>query len=89
MDTIMAAIRRATIVIADISLHNPNVFYEVGFAHALGKRTILLWAAGGDKIPTDLCHWQYIPYENTIDGGPDLRRKLEAAIDDIMKNIAT
>jgi len=87
MDTIMIAIRRAIIVIADISLHNPNVFYEVGVAHTLGKKTILLWATGGDKIPFDLYHWQHIQYENTLNGGPDLRRKLGTAIDNIMKGI--
>jgi len=87
MDTIMTAIRRAVVVIADISLHNPNVLYELGCAHTLRKKTILLWAAGGDKIPSDLCHWQYIQYENTLSGGPDLRLKLEAAIDAIMQSV--
>lgn len=88
MDTIMTAIRQAVIVIADISLRNPNVLYELGCAHALGKKTILLRASGGDKIPSDLCHRQYIQYENTLIGGPDLHRKLEAAIDNIMESIA-
>ena len=88
MDTIMTAIRRAAIVIADISLHNPNVLYELGCAHALGKKTILLWAVGGDKVPSDLCHWQYIQYENTLSGGPSLRQKLGAAIDAIAQGVA-
>jgi tetratricopeptide (TPR) repeat protein len=40
----------ADIVIADISIHNANVFYELGIRHALqAKRTILLRA----KIKTD------------------------------------
>lgn len=86
VNTIMNSIRRAILVIADISLHNPNVFYEVGVAHAWKKKVIVLWAAGGDKIPSDLCHWQYILYENTLGGGPHLRQKLGTAIDDIMKS---
>jgi hypothetical protein len=39
---ITRAIREAKVVIADVSPVNANVFYEVGFAHALNKPTILL-----------------------------------------------
>src|ERR1035441_10104337 len=36
------AIASADFVIADVSRGNPNVFYEIGYAHALRKNTILL-----------------------------------------------
>ncbi len=35
-------IRRSDLVVADITGHNPNVFYELGVAHALNKQTLLL-----------------------------------------------
>lgn len=44
---------------------NPNVFYEVGYAHALDKRVILL-TQKVDDIPFDLKNHQHIVYENSI-----------------------
>jgi nucleoside 2-deoxyribosyltransferase len=37
IDDVKAAIAKADLVIADLSGQNPNVFYEVGIAHTLGK----------------------------------------------------
>jgi hypothetical protein len=42
MDDVKAAIDKADLVIADLSGQNPNVFYEVGIAHTLGKPVLLL-----------------------------------------------
>jgi tetratricopeptide (TPR) repeat protein len=41
-DQILAAIQDADIVIADLTGNNPNVMYELGFAHALKKPAIIL-----------------------------------------------
>jgi hypothetical protein len=46
-------IAKARIVIADISFHNPNVFYELALRHASGKPTVQLIRAN-DRIPFDL-----------------------------------
>jgi nucleoside 2-deoxyribosyltransferase len=42
MSQVFEQIARADIVLGEMSGRNPNVFYEIGFAHALGKPTILL-----------------------------------------------
>ncbi|MDQ3818776.1 MAG: nucleoside 2-deoxyribosyltransferase, partial [Acidobacteriota bacterium] len=42
LDRIFNQISKADIVVADMTGRNPNVFYEVGYAHALGKKVILL-----------------------------------------------
>ncbi|MEY2932389.1 MAG: hypothetical protein RL033_3138, partial [Pseudomonadota bacterium] len=42
LDRIYNQIARADLIIADMTDRNPNVFYEVGYAHALGKPSILL-----------------------------------------------
>jgi hypothetical protein len=42
MDDVRAAIAMADLVIADLSGQNPNVFYEVGIAHTLGKPVLPL-----------------------------------------------
>lgn len=58
-------ISKADIVIADMSGRNPNVFYEAGYAHAIGKTTILLTNKAED-IPFDLKHFQHIVYGESI-----------------------
>src|SRR5260221_12288051 len=44
---------------------NPNVFYEVGYAHGIAKRTILVTHIAED-IPFDLKHFPHIVYEGSI-----------------------
>ncbi len=52
----------ADLVVADASIHNANVFYELGIRHALrGKRTFLL-RCDGDKYPFDLQTDRYFVY---------------------------
>jgi len=76
---ISRAIRESKIVIADISPANPNVFYEVGYAHALNKPTILL-AERETKLPFDVSAFRAIFYDNSIAG----KRKLE---ENLSKNV--
>jgi nucleoside 2-deoxyribosyltransferase len=61
---ILDNIRQADFIIADVSRQNPNVLYEVGFAHALRKPTILLFNIKSDyNLPSDLAGLQYIAYD--------------------------
>ena len=46
-------ILRARFVIADLTGSNPNVFYELGIAHAL-KRNVVLLKRSGSVVPLDL-----------------------------------
>jgi hypothetical protein len=61
LDRVYNQIAKADIIIADMTGRNPNVFYEVGYAHALGKLTILLTQDAND-IPFDLKHFSHIVY---------------------------
>src|SRR5918993_408765 len=58
-------IRRADIVIADMTGRNANVFYETGYAHALGKWVILI-TQDVDDIPFDLRPYPHIIYKGSI-----------------------
>lgn len=49
-------------IIADVTGANPNVIYEVGYAHALKKPTIHISANGLDKLPFDISSYRTIPY---------------------------
>ena len=53
LDRIYRQIEVADIIIADMSGQNPNVFYEVGYAHAKGELCILMTKDASD-IPADL-----------------------------------
>jgi hypothetical protein len=66
LDRIFNQISKADLIIADMTGRNPNVFYEVGYAHALGKITLLL-TQDADDIPFDLKHRQHTVYGGSID----------------------
>ncbi len=52
---------RAEIIIADLTSCNPNVFYELGYAHGIGKNTICITQKKKD-VPFDLKHRQFLLY---------------------------
>lgn len=65
---IAQSIREAKVVVADITpLDNPNVFWEVGYAHALRIPTILL-AERNTPLPFDVSPFRTLFYDNTIPG---------------------
>lgn len=65
LDRIYRQIEVADLIIADMSGQNPNVFYEVGYAHAKGKLCVLMTKNATD-IPFDLKHHRHIVYGESI-----------------------
>jgi len=65
LDRIFNQISKADVVVADMTGRNPNVFYEVGYAHALDKVVLLLTQDSND-IPFDLKHRQHTVYGGKI-----------------------
>jgi Tetratricopeptide Repeats-Sensor len=53
----------ADVVIADISIHNANVYYELGVRHSLRPRTTILIRARRDEVPFDLRTDRYLEYD--------------------------
>jgi hypothetical protein len=84
----------ADIVIADVSIHNANVFYELGIRHSLQpKRTFLLRAkskkAPGesrpqDEVPFDLRTDRYLEYDSNSPA-----EKLELMIEALRQTLAS
>ena len=62
LEDIWRGICEASIVIADVTGRNPNVYYELGIAHVLGRRVLLLTQDGGD-IPFDTRVYRHILYK--------------------------
>ena len=65
LERICNQIYKADVIVADMTGQNPNVFYEVGYAHALGK-IVLLLTQNADDIPFDLKHRPHIVYGGEI-----------------------
>jgi hypothetical protein len=79
MSDVWEAINSARVIIADCTERNPNVFYEVGVAHTLG-RTVILITQNGSDVPFDLQAIRYIQYEYTPRGMTVFERKLEQTL---------
>jgi serine/threonine protein kinase len=76
---IWRAIGAARLVVADVTGRNPNVFYELGLAHAIGKDVIML-AQRREDVPFDVTHLRYILYEYTPRGVNKLREALKRTV---------
>lgn len=76
---IVNIIARAKVVVCDCSGKNPNVFYEAGIAHAIGKEVILITQSEYD-IPFDLRHLRYIRYLQNGEGLGYLSESLQAKL---------
>jgi hypothetical protein len=71
LEKIYDSIRRADVIVAEVSHANPNVYYEVGYAHALSKPVILI-TRDIRSSPFDLRGYNHIVYASIV----DLRRRL-------------
>jgi hypothetical protein len=82
---IVGLIDRSSVVIADCTGRNPNVFYEIGIAHCLGRNVILI-AQNEADVPFDLRHLRFVKYLNNGEGLQELSRKLLSKLKDLSGN---
>jgi hypothetical protein len=75
VDDIINLIWRARVVIADLSSKNPNVFYETGIAHTLGREVIQI-AQSMEDIPFDLRGIRSLTYLNNGEGLQRLKNQV-------------
>src|SRR5881227_359257 len=75
-------IAKADLIIADMTGRNANVFYEVGYAHALNKPTILL-TQDSEDIPFDLIQYTHIIYSKKIS---NIRKELPKRVKWFIEN---
>ena len=79
MEKVWDGICAARLVLADCTEKNPNVFYEIGMAHTVGKKVVLITRSDKD-IPSDIKHFDYIPYIYDPEGVGTLIEKLRAFV---------
>jgi hypothetical protein len=63
IEKIRDMIVEADLILGDISFRSPNVFYEIGLAHALDKPVVFLTQEPPDKAPADIRQFEFIHYD--------------------------
>ena len=76
---IFSLIFKSFVVVCDFTGKNPNVLYEAGIAHTLGKHVIPITQSEQD-IPFDLKHHRYIKYLNNSEGINKLKDDLSVRL---------
>jgi hypothetical protein len=78
--------KESTVVLADLTNKNPNVFYELGLAHAITRPAVLI-TASMDDVPFDLRSLRVIVYDkNSPNWGDILQDKITKALQETLKN---
>ena len=84
IESIERGIKQASICLADITTDNPNVWYELGYAFALGKPVVMACCSEeriGKKYPFDIQHRRVISYQaDSVSDFDKLRDNLTAQI---------
>lgn len=80
IDDVIGLIWRSRVVIADLSAKNPNVFYEIGIAHSLGRDVIQI-AQSIDDVPFDIRGIRTLPYLPDKNGLATLKEGLASRIE--------
>lgn len=77
---LLNAIKKADLLIADVSNANPNVMYEVGLAQA-GQKPLVLIADSSRNVPFDLAGMRVLIYDiaNPIEFASRLRQQIQHA----------
>lgn len=88
LDDIQRQIAGSHAVVAEISTRNPNVFYELGYAHALGKPAILLVRRQDSaEVPFDIKGYRAIHYDDSIGGKRIVEKNLRAHLEAVKRGV--
>lgn len=90
LSQIVHEIRRAAVVVADVSGHNPNVFYELGIAHQLlgDDRVVIINQKSSAPDPFDVHQFRQLRYSHTAAGRRRLSEELPVRLQEAAKSSA-
>ncbi len=80
---IVSSIYTANVVIADLTGNNPNVFYELGIAHCMGNKTIMV-TQNLTGVPFDVSAYRLIRYDPAPSGLEAPRSELTRAVLEVL-----
>jgi hypothetical protein len=80
IEDIWTQINQSALIIADVTKKNPNVMYELGIVHTIGKPFILITQNVSER-PFDFAHLRHYEYQDNIEGfekfGADLKKTIK------------
>lgn len=82
VEQIWEQIEKSKLLLADLSGKNPNVFYELGLAHA-AKKPVVFTSGELNDVPFDLRHLRVIIYDIRE---PDWAARLKKSVADYLRN---
>ena len=77
---IVTGISSADVIIADLTGNNPNVFYELGLAHAMNKKVIII-TQDIDDLPFDIKSYRAFQYSMQFNKISELKEELKKNLD--------
>jgi len=87
LDDVQQQIEKAQAVVVEISTQNPNVFYELGYAHALRKPAVLLVRRQeGEKMPLDIRGYRAIFYDDNIGSKKTVETNLRQHLNAVLRD---
>jgi hypothetical protein len=84
MEDIWIKINQAAFIIADVTNWNPNVMYELGIVHTIGKPAILI-TQDLKKIPFDFKHLRHFEYKDNAESFINFKNQLKEVLVDLYK----
>lgn len=79
MSIVCSGIKEADLIIGETTSRNANCFYEIGYAHAIGKPTILI-GRKGQEVPFDLRHMNHLFYSSIVELREILAKRINATL---------
>ncbi len=86
LEDIWVQICKSKVILADVTGRNPNVFYEIGIAHTVGKPVIIITQDKAD-IPFDVSQFRYFLYSDDAAGRDTLCDNITSALGSIIKEV--
>lgn len=86
LQVVFSELAQADCVIADITIADPDVFFEIGAAQAMGKRLLTISAEGSESRESLIQNVQFAHYESSAQALKKLRNHIEAFLNQHRKS---